>query len=168
MRQTELVKQSRIERLTPASWQRFQRIRLAALAEAPDAFGSTLSDAEKRTESEWRKQLETIDTFVAVHNDIDVGLVRGAPDDTDPCTALLLSMWVAPLYRGQGHGERLIQTVVEWARTAGFTRLVLDVADNNVAAVALYARLGFEPTGEAGALPAPRAHITEHRRALAL
>lgn len=64
--------------------------------------------------------------------------------------------------------EALIDTLIDWARSAGFSRLVLDVADDNAAAVALYARHGFEPTGEVGCLPPTRTHIREHRRALIL
>jgi ribosomal protein S18 acetylase RimI-like enzyme len=77
-------------------------------------------------------------------------------------------MWVAPEYRRQGVGSRLIDTVIDWARAQGFSRLALDVADHNSAAVELYARHGFAPTGETASLPPPRAHIREHRRALLL
>jgi len=49
-----------------------------------------------------------------------------------------------------------------------FTRMELDVADKNANAVALYERWNFRPTGETGSLPAPRAHVLEHRRALML
>ncbi len=77
-------------------------------------------------------------------------------------------MWVAPEARGAGVGLALAQAVTEWARGAGFATLRLDVADANEPAVRLYARAGFAPTGAVGALPPPRAHITEHERALDL
>lgn len=98
----------------------------------------------------------------------DVGCVRGAPDDTDPSRAFLLSMWVAPRFRDRGIGQQLVGSVIDWARSEGFGALVLDVADDNRPAVALYAKMGFEPTGETGTLPPPREHVTEHRRILAL
>jgi ribosomal protein S18 acetylase RimI-like enzyme len=77
-------------------------------------------------------------------------------------------MWVAPEARGHGVGEQLILAVKDWARSAGHARLLLDVADGNLPAVALYERMGFEPTGEIGSLPPPREHVAEHRRALDL
>jgi ribosomal protein S18 acetylase RimI-like enzyme len=40
-------------------------------------------------------------------------------------------------------------------------RLFLDVVETNTPAIALYARKGFVPTGEAGTLPPPRDHIRE-------
>ena len=157
-----------IQRLTPQEWERFRRIRLASLKDSPGAFGSTLGEVKDLREADWRKQLEEISTFVAVHEGTDIGVVRGALARTDPSMALLLSMWVAPLCRRRRVGGQLIQAVVEWARSAGLSRLVLDVADDNLAAVALYSREGFESTGEVGTLPPPRSHIREHRRALLL
>jgi ribosomal protein S18 acetylase RimI-like enzyme len=111
--------------------------------DSPNAFGSTLQDAAARSEADWHEQLEALATFVAVVDGQDVGTVRGAPDSTEPATALLISMWVAPRYRGRGVGERLVQSVVAWARSSGFSRLVLDVADDNEPALKLYSRVGL-------------------------
>jgi hypothetical protein len=47
---------------------------------------------------------------------------------------------------------------------AVIARLVLDVADLNVAAVALYELKGFRRNGKVGSLPPPRHHIREHQR----
>ena len=77
-------------------------------------------------------------------------------------------MWVDPSARGQKVGEKLIDAIVSWARARGVSRLLLEVADDNAPAVALYDRRGFEPTGETGTLPPPREHIHEHRRSLKL
>jgi RimJ/RimL family protein N-acetyltransferase len=40
-----------------------------------------------------------------------------------------------------------VGVVIEAARAAGARRLVLDVAEENAAARALYERVGFTPTG---------------------
>jgi len=42
------------------------------------------------------------------------------------------------------------------------------VADANVAAVRLYDRLGFVPTGQIGAFAPPRQYVAEHKRRLVL
>ena len=157
-----------IQRLAPTEWRRFRAIRMTSLADAPNAFGSTLTDAQTRNETGWRHQLEQAPTFVAVIGSKDVGVVRGIADDDDPSTAFLISMWVAPFYRVQGVAQSLIEAVVAWARANGFTKLVLDVADDNIAAVNLYEKAGFQATGETGTLPPPRQHIREHRRMLVL
>jgi ribosomal protein S18 acetylase RimI-like enzyme len=158
----------KIERLSPDDEDRLRSIRLAALRDAPDAFGSTLEETSARPAESWRQQLRDLATFVAVMGGADAGIVRGVQLDEDPAVAILLSMWVAPTARGKGVGKALVDALVAWARADGFARLVLDVADDNQPAIALYARTGFEPTGETGTLPPPREHVLEHRRSLEL
>jgi len=157
-----------IHRLKPDEWKRLRRLRLKALMDAPNAFGSTLERAMGYSAENWYRQIEELVTFVAAIEGSDVGMARGAPDESDPKTAFLLSMWVTPEARGQAVGNQLVQAVAEWAQTMGFTQLVLDVADDNEPAIALYERMNFRPTGESGTLPPPRTHILEHRRALTL
>ena len=157
-----------IQRLAAHEGPRLRAIRLRALADAPDAFGSTWDEAAARPPDIWAAQIREIPTFVAVVDGEDVGIVRGARDDTRADAAWLISMWVAPEVRGQGVGEALIDAVVEWARGSGARRLLLDVGDHNRPAIALYARMGFEPNGTTGSLPAPRSHIREHQRELRL
>ena len=157
-----------IRRLAAHEGPRLRTIRLRALAEAPDAFGSTYEEFVARPPDRWAAQIREIPTFVAVVDGEDVGIVRGARDDSRADAAWLISMWVAPEVRGQGVGEALIDAVVEWARASGVRRLLLDVGDHNRPAIALYARMGFEPNGTTGSLPAPRSHIREHQRELRL
>ena len=157
-----------IKRLAVHEGLRLRTIRLRSLAEAPDAFATTYDEAASLPLSSWTAQLRKIVTFVAVVDGEDVGLVRGARDDSHADAAWLISMWVSPEVRGRGVGEALIDAIVEWARAGGARRLLLDVGDHNQPAIALYARMGFEPNGTTGTLPAPRSHIREHQRELTL
>lgn len=43
--------------VTPEDWVEFREIRLRALADAPDAFGATLAEAQEQTEEGWRSRL---------------------------------------------------------------------------------------------------------------
>jgi GNAT superfamily N-acetyltransferase len=158
------IQAPRVEQLGPDDHARLREIRLRSLRDAPDAFGSTFDETAARTVEDWRRQLADLATFVAVANEADVGLVRGAAHTDRPDAAMLLSMWVAPEARGAGIGVRLIDALIDWARAAHYDRLYLDVADDNRFAIALYARKGFTPTGATGALPPPRDHIREHER----
>ena len=154
---------TRIVRLTTDEWERLRALRLRSLLDAPDAFGATYAEAAARERDGWLQQLRDLPTFVAVSDqNVDVGIVRYAPD------GMLISMWVAPEARHQGIGEALIDAIIAYARTQGLARLLLDVADHNVAAIALYSKKGFVPTGETGSMPAPREHVREHRRFLDL
>lgn len=58
-------------------------------------------------------------------------------------TVMIGGMWVAPAYRRQGLGRRLIEAVIAWAETRGAEGLELGVVEGNVPAIALYQKLGF-------------------------
>ena len=49
--------------------------------------------------------------------------------------------------RGQGHGRRLVQRVMDWAQSEGLKRVTLLADADNAAALAFYGRLGFAPSG---------------------
>ncbi len=50
-------------------------------------------------------------------------------------------------YRRQGVGRALIERAIEWAKAKGFSGIMLETQDNNVAACRLYERCGFELCG---------------------
>lgn len=154
----------------PEAWARVRAIRLRALADAPDAFATTLAEDEARPPEAWRERLVAPEaaTFLVRRRSEDVGLVVGADSARRDGAAGLFAMWVAPEARGAGVGDALVHAVVAWARERGYERVALEVADGNQAAIALYERHGFQPTGRRGTLPAPRDHIGEHELELRL
>jgi len=140
--------------LAPDDWRAWRRLRLAALAEAPYAFGSRLADwqGDGDREERWRARLGIPGSFnvVAVLHGEPAGLASGVPAGAG--VAELISMWVSPTARGHGVGDRLVQAVARWARQAGAGVLRLAVVPGNENAVALYRRNGFRLTGELGDL----------------
>lgn len=59
----------------------------------------------------------------------------------------LLNLTVAPAWQRAGHGQALLQRVMQLARQRGDQALWLEVRPSNVAALALYQRLGFAQVG---------------------
>lgn len=165
-----MIERLRVSRLSVAQWERGRDLRLRALARDPDAFASTLDRERGFPPSAWQDRLRREDaaTFVARRHGLDAGIAVGAAWAGRPGTAGLFGMWVAPDARGAGLGDALVAAVVEWSRDAGYDRLVLEVGDENAAAIALYERHGFRPTGRSHAMPSPREHFGEHERALSL
>lgn len=159
-----------IERLAASDWRRLRQVRLRALTDTPDAFGRTAAEEAQMPPADWRRRLDRPDvaTFVAKLDDGDVGLVTALADDTEETDAWLVGMWVDPTVRRLGLGSALVDAAVSWCQTAGRRRLLLDVADNNGAAVRFYETYGFRRTGKTGTLPPPRTHVTEHERLLEL
>jgi len=72
---------------------------------------------------------------------MDAGMVSGMSFDQE---VELISMWVAPFARGQGVGDELINTIVQWTISQQKRRLMLRVLAGNDRAAALYIRHGFE------------------------
>jgi ribosomal protein S18 acetylase RimI-like enzyme len=159
-----------VKHMTSADWEHVRSIRLHALTDSPDAFSMTLAEEQARSPESWRERLEkpTVATIMAQQDGEYVGMVVSGPWTDREDTAGLFSMWVAPEARGSGIGDELVEAVIEWVRAQGYRRLVLDVADENGAAIKLYERHGFEPTGVGSCLPPPREDILEHERCLEL
>jgi len=135
-------------RLTPEDWQLFRRVRLAALEEAPYAFGSTYEGEVDAPQSRWRQGLETRTRFIAEIDGVVAGTVSGGDGDSSGAAAMT-GMWVDPRFRRQGVGDVLVKTVMDWARSAGYREMFLWVTDANTDAERLYQRNGFVRTGAA-------------------
>ena len=136
----------KIRRIGTEDWQAFREIRLAALQEAPYAFGSTYQAEVGASEESWRNRLTERARFVAEIGGRVVGTV-GAGAGEFSGTAALTALWVDPSFRGRGVGSALIDAVVEWATSQGLTKVLLWVADVNKVAGRLYERHGFMRTG---------------------
>jgi GNAT superfamily N-acetyltransferase len=121
-------------------------VRLAALREAPYAFGSTYEAEVGAGEESWRKRLVDRTRFVA---DVDgrVAGTVGAGAGELSGSAALTALWVDPGFRGQGVGHALVEAVFEWSRSQGFGQVLLWVTEVNHQAATLYERHGFVRTG---------------------
>jgi ribosomal protein S18 acetylase RimI-like enzyme len=138
-----------VHRLSPDDWRLWRIVRLQALEDAPYAFGTSLSEwqGDGDLERRWRHRLEDVPfNVVAVVDGRPVGQGSGtAPDDR--LSVELISMWVAPISRGNGIGEALIDAVVGWAEEIGARCVSLAVKEGNSHAIALYERTGFVDRG---------------------
>jgi ribosomal protein S18 acetylase RimI-like enzyme len=146
--------------LTPDEWFVWRSLRLSALAESPDAFGSRLADwlGDGDREDRWRARLSILGSrnLVAKLGGEPTGMASGVPfpvvpDGSLPSRAVeieLISMWVAPPARGNGVADALIHDLIAWAANLGSPAVRLSVRETNTPAIALYRRHGFEATGE--------------------
>jgi ribosomal protein S18 acetylase RimI-like enzyme len=137
-----------VRRIRSDEWEALRDVRLRALADSPNAFGSTYARESEHDDEFWRKWASEGNTFVASDGDRLVALAAGYLDEERPGTAVLIAVWVAPEARGRALGEQLVEAVAGWARAARASKLRLAVALENEHAVALYRRTGFLDTGE--------------------
>lgn len=132
-------------------------IRVRALADTPEAFGQTLAQAQALSDEEYTRRTQTAAlgqerTFiVAEDGNADwIGMIAGHDEGA---RVALLSMWVAPDRRGVGLGKRLIQSLLQWAAAKPAHEMYLFVGEHNRPARALYASMGFTPSGRSEPLP---------------
>jgi GNAT superfamily N-acetyltransferase len=146
----------RIRPVTREEWERVRDLRLRALADAPDAFGSTLERERGNGPAEWIGWIEgwegaTNAMFVAERGDRWIGMAVGSRTGEE-AHANLYGIWVDPAWRGGGVGARLVEGVLTWARSWGARWVILAVTETNDGAAAFYEHLGFAATGERHAL----------------
>lgn len=131
-----------------------RQIRLDALKESPEAFGSTFELESVRPLEFWQKWLAETPTFGAFTGDGEVGgmavFIRAtAPKQLHRGT--LGAMYVAPALRGTGAAAGLVEAVLGHARGV-VGQVHLSAVASNPRAVRFYQRMGFaeygrEPTG---------------------
>lgn len=148
-----------VRRTTTLDADYLKRVRLAALEDAPSAFGSTYELEADRPEAEWVQRAVAGSrgsdraTFFALLDDEVVGLVGGYREETSSPVVEMVSMWVAPHVRGRGVGAALVDAVRTWAIETNATSISLWVTRGNAPAERLYRSNGFVETGEVKPLP---------------
>src|SRR5258708_613054 len=125
-----------------------RELRLEAMCEAPDAFGSTYEREVARTTAEWGRWMSPGVTFILSEPAGARGMVAGVRDETDPAVVHLMAMWVHPQIRGSGGADELVAAVVAWAESVGAKLVRLKVIQGNGRARHFYERMGFCPTGK--------------------
>jgi RimJ/RimL family protein N-acetyltransferase len=131
----------------------YRKLRLEALRNHPEAFGSDLETNEKLPLSYWIDRLSALGSdamiYFAVY-DSDLigmcGIVRENRTKTRH-SAAIVSVYVRSQWRGQHIAESLIHHCLTWAQTQGITIVKLAVVTTNTAAIRCYARCGFTVYG---------------------
>ncbi len=127
-------------------------LRLQALTDSPNAFGSTYEREVARTMEDWRRWLAPGVTFILETTGEPRGLVAGVRDPNDASAVQLMAMWVHPELRGTGASDAFVSFVKSWANEVGATQVRLNVVEGNTRARRYYERSGFRATGRQGTL----------------
>ena len=147
-----------IEPITHLNLSHFKDVRLRALQESPQAFGSTYARESQFPESEWLARLERWNGqrgagFLAMDGGSPCGIAGSLLDLTDPTRAQLVSMWTAPTHRQRGIGRLLVNEVLRWAQSRHVQLLLLMVTSTNQPAIRFYEGLNFTRTGRTEPYP---------------
>jgi GNAT superfamily N-acetyltransferase len=129
---------------------RLRELRMRAMADAPEVFGSTPEHEARLPDEHWSALADGSDeagVYVAIDGESWIGMAAGRWLDRERAIVSLWGMWVEPARRGERIGERLVGSVRGWATAHGARFIRLGVIDGSPA-IAFYARLGFVATGE--------------------
>ena len=142
-----ISQQLAVRRAVPGDEPILRALRLEALTEAPEAFGSTYARELARTTEDWRRWLAPGVTLILEEAGTARGLVAGVHDAEDPGVVHLMAMWVHPELRGSGAADALVREHLNWAGSVHARLVRLGVIATNSRARRLYERHGFRLTG---------------------
>ncbi len=135
-----------VRALGPADWRLWRDMRLRALADSPDSFGSTLEVAASRADDEWLPGSRDHERYLMAYVDerpVGMGYVGV---DTE-AVAHVFAMWVDPAVRRMGVASALLDAMKAFASGQGATRMVLRASRPVEAALELYRKAGYVATG---------------------
>ena len=139
---------AQIRRLVPADARLFREIRLEALQQVPEAFGSTFEQESSQSLGQFEEVLTKADVFGAFRNTDLLGMAgyRTQAGAKRAHKGFLWGMYVRAIARGTGIAKPLVEAVLDHARQ--HVELVqLSVVAENETAQRLYRSCGFVAYG---------------------
>jgi ribosomal protein S18 acetylase RimI-like enzyme len=137
-----------ITAISPDEASAFRDFRLGALRDAPQAFGSTYEAEATKALSFFQERLSTNIVLAARTNGTIVGTAALAANSgaREKHKGFIWGVFVAPRARGQGVANALLTTLLAHA-DQHYEQVILTVMADNLSALALYQRIGFEAYG---------------------
>ena len=138
-----------VKTLPPERWGEAKELRLQALKTDPTAFGSSYEEEENFTKEEWQMRMKN--ALFAMSDDSPVGTITYLFDGRlkTKHIARIFAVYVDPKRRGQGIGNKLLETALRLIQeNKGIVKVQLMVNLEQVAAVELYKAMGFAVVGQ--------------------
>lgn len=140
-----------IVRLPITEWQSYKSLRLRALKEDPQAFGSSYEKEIQHPDEKWQSRLADNELLVfAKMNGLVVGMMGAFQTDSDKISnsATVYGVYVSSEARGKGISGKLIEELLNLLKGNDIATANLTVNKDQQAAVGLYKKYGFWVTGE--------------------
>ena len=131
-------------------WPLYKQIRVEAVTDSPQAFGSNREQQLVHPDSFWQKRLEDAARgesqwllFARSAGDL-VGMIGAYRDENTSQEATVISVYVTPSARGRGISALLMKAILEKLRQAGMRKVWIGVNIEQKAALHLYQKTGFQ------------------------
>lgn len=138
-----------IIQLRADEWPLYKQIRVEAVTDSPQAFGSNREQQLAHPDSFWQQRLEDAGRgerqwllFARLGADL-VGMIGAYRDENDPREATVISVYVTPAARGKGISHRLMRAILDELRKAAVHKVWIGVNIEQKAALHLYQKTGF-------------------------
>lgn len=133
----------------------YRDLRLEALRQHPEAFGSDYETYQAKPMAYWIQRLRFDDPengvilYFAVAGGQLIGMCGISHTDAPKSrhSSYLVSLYVRPDWRGRRIAEGLMAACLDWARGHEITIVKLGVTVKNTPAIRCYARCGFQVYG---------------------
>lgn len=138
-----------IVELQQDEWEMYRDLRLKAVQEAPEAFGTTYEEELAVTMEDWKRRLNFNMIFAKSENRI-IGMIGAVIDYRSKLNhvALVISFYVIPEFRNKGIGGLLLDNIInKLKKQKNIRKINLKVTTNQAAAVKLYKKNGFHING---------------------
>lgn len=135
-----------IRQLQETDTETYRRLRLEALCDSPESFGSSYEEEREYPLQLFKDRLKNSCTLGAFLDAELVGMVTLMQETRNKTShkANIYAMYVTPSQRGQGLGKKLMLEAIKQARTIKeIEQIHLTVVSSNEAARQLYLSLGF-------------------------
>lgn len=163
-----------IRLLKPLDAEDYRNIRLEALQNNPESFGSSYEEEKENPLETYKSRFQSDEsfTFGAFENEKLVGVATLVKENKLKLKhkANIFAMYVSPEKRGMGIGKCLMVEVIKKAKDLeGIEQIYLTVVTTNESAKKLYSFLGFEVFGrEKRALKFENTYLDEEHMVLFL
>jgi RimJ/RimL family protein N-acetyltransferase len=141
--------QIQITKAVATEAERLKRLRLAALKDAPYAYGAVYEVDKEKPISFWQQTLVNSNWFFTSIDGVDIGLIgveKAAKDRGSDCW--ISGWWIAQSFRGQGVAALMLSAIDKFCIENRWLKQGLGVWPENKRAIAAYLKLGFIAGGE--------------------
>ncbi|MGE7761402.1 N-acetyltransferase family protein [Peribacillus sp. NPDC097895] len=139
--------------LKPQDAENYRKLRLEALQNNPESFGSSFEEERKNPLETYKSRFQSDESFTlgAFENEKLIGVVTLVKENKLKLKhkATIFAVYVSPEKRSNGIGMSLMAEAIKQAKNSeGIEQIYLSVVTSNEAAKKLYSYLGFEVFGK--------------------
>lgn len=135
-----------IRMLTQKDWQPWKSLRLEALKNAPESFGSSYEEEVNWPDLDFQTALTKNDIFGVFVDNLLIACASFYSLHSAKHRGVIWGMYTKTEFRGQGMASALMQTIINHAKTR-VIQLHLTCVTSNFGAVAFYQKQGFKIYG---------------------